>query len=422
MINKLLNIVNRSLVKKSQAKTIKFTYRFAIRILQILLVSVAVIFIFIPYHAQAADETINIYFFEAKGCPHCKDEEKFLDEIVKKYPQVKINDYEVTQNKYNADLLKKIGNSMEFDVTGVPVTVVGKYHIIGWQNKEITGVELENDIKCAIDKGCSDVVEGIISNGGAGASPQIYGSGYFKLPFMGRTNLKALSLPVLTIVLGLVDGFNPCAMWTLLFLISLLLSMKNRTRMWILGLAFVISSGIVYFAAMAAWLKAITFLEYISFIRYGIGILSLIIGVANLRSYFGGKEECKIEQPGRRQKIMQVLSNIAQKPQFWVALIGIIILAGAVNLLEMICSAGVPAIYTQMLALNNLPKWQYYLYILLYVFFYMLDDLIVLIIAMITLRQTALSTKYSRYVKLAGGIIILLIGILMIFKPDWLLF
>lgn len=91
-----------------------------------------------------------------------------------------------------------------------------------------------------------------------------------------------------------------------------------------------------------------------------------------------------------------------------------------VNLVELVCSAGLPAIYTQVLALSKLANWQYYLYIFIYVFFFMIDDLIVFSIAMLTLENTGITTKYSKYSRIIGGLIMILIGYLIIFKPNLL--
>jgi hypothetical protein len=104
------------------------------------------------------------------------------------------------------------------------------------------------------------------------------------------------------------------------------------------------------------------------------------------------------------------------------ALGGIVALAFAVNLVELVCSAGLPAIYTQVLALNGLHSWQYYLYILFYIFFFMLDDLFIFFVAMVTLQMTGVTTKYARVSRLVGGLVMLVIGLMLIFKPDWLMF
>jgi len=70
--------------------------------------------------------------------------------------------------------------------------------------------------------------------------------------------------------------------------------------------------------------------------------------------------------------------------------------------------------------MNNMTGWQYYGYILLYIFFFMLDDLVIFFIAMFTLQATGLTTKYTRVSRLIGGILMLIIGLLMIFKPELL--
>lgn len=97
-------------------------------------------------------------------------------------------------------------------------------------------------------------------------------------------------------------------------------------------------------------------------------------------------------------------------------------LAAAVNLIELLCSAGVPAVYTDVLAMNALPLWQYYLYLLLYVAVFMLDDAIIFAIAMLTLHATSMTNRYLRISHLIGGVGMVLIGALLIVAPDWLTF
>lgn len=242
------------------------------------------------------------------------------------------------------------------------------------------------------------------------------------LPLLGEASLANFSLPGLTVVFGLLDGFNPCAMWTLIFLITLLLGMQDRKRMWILGSAFIIASGAVYYAFMAAWLQLILFLGLIFWVRMGIGVVALVAGGFNLKEGFKKEIVCKITGNEGRKRVFDKLKEITSHPQFWLALGGIILLAIAVNLVELLCSAGFPAVYTQVLALNNLPAWKYYAYIFAYIVFFMLDDMIVFVVAMATLQATGVTTKYSRISHLVGGFLMLIIGILLIFKPEWLAF
>lgn len=374
---------------------------------------------------SAQDYELNIYFFWAEGCPHCTGEKLFLTKLEQKYSNIDIHRLEVTKNKENAELLMKIGKELNVDISGVPFTVIGDKHFIGWYDEETTGKAIEEAVQCAIKDHCTDIVSGLITpiTQNEQALNQKTIPKTLNLPLLGEIETKNLSLPILTILIGGLDGFNPCAMWVLLFLISLLLGMENRKKMWVFGAIFIAASAFVYFMFMATWLNVFLFLGFIFWVRLSIGGIALWAGYYNLKEYITNPlGVCKVTGGTKRQKVFNNLKRIIQEKHFMIAFFGLIILAFAVNLVELICSAGLPAVYTQILSLNNLVSWQYYLYLILYIFIFMLDDLVVFIVAMITLQLTGISTKYSRYSHLIGGIILLIIGVFMIFKPELLMF
>ncbi len=382
--------------------------------------------------AQASSP--EIYFFWAIGCPHCAREEVFLTGLEAKYPALTIHRLEVTQNPDNVKMLIAFGERFQTDVSGVPFTVVGNKYFSGYYNDEVTGSQIEAALVSLISSEPQEQAgtnqpeevnqpENIDQNNsnqdiGDKALPD-----NLSLPVFGRVELASLSLPAITVVLGFLDGFNPCAMWTLLFLISLLLGMADKKRMWILGSTFIVASALVYFIFMAAWLNLILFLGFITIIRLIIGLVALLGGSFNIRKYIKDRNGgCEVTSDEKRRAVFDKLRNVTQQKKFWLAFLGIIALAFAVNLVELICSAGLPAVYTQILALNDLSWWQYYGYILLYIFFFMLDDLVVFFVAMTTLQLTGVSTKYSRWSSLIGGIIMIIIGLLLIFKHELLMF
>ncbi|MFH0854535.1 MAG: thioredoxin family protein [bacterium] len=383
-----------------------------------------------PTFAKASDKPVNVYLFYADGCPHCREEKKFLEKIEQKYKNARIYKFEISENG-NSLLFRKTGEALGAETSGVPFTVVGNKYFIGWYNDNTTGLALENEILNAMDKGCMDVVGNLLKldqpNKNSAACPVSTDDQSIpkkiQTPFFGEIEVKNLSLPVLTAILGVIDGFNPCAMWVLLFLISLLLGMNDKKRMWILGGSFIVASGAVYFLFMSAWLNLFLLLGFILWIRIIVGFVAFISGGYNLREYYINKDGgCKIGEDKKHRKIFEKLKSITHEKSFWFALGGIIILAIAVNLVELICSAGIPAVYTKILTLTNLVKWKYYLYLILYIFFFIIDDLIIFFIAMFTLQMTGISAKYSRISRLAGGIAMILIGLLLIFKPAWLMF
>jgi len=365
----------------------------------------------------------DLYFFWANGCPHCSNEKEFLKELEQKYLALEVHYLEVTRDKESIELLKRVGKELDVNISGVPFTVVGEHYFIGYN--EQTGVAIEEAVQCALQNGCYDAVGSLVTSSIPFSEPQKTKTipEKIELPFIGEMETKNLSLPALTIIIGALDGFNPCAMWVLLFLISLLLGMEDRKRMWILGSVFIVTSAFVYFLFMSAWLNLILFLGFIVWVRIIIGLVAIIGGGYSLKEYFTNKEAtCKVTNNEKRKKVFENLKAVTQKQKLWMAVGGIILLAFAVNLVELICSAGLPAVYVQILTLTELPAWQYYAYLVLYIFVFMLDDLFVFFVAMKTLQIAGITTKYTRAARLIGGVIMLIIGISLIFKPELLMF
>ncbi len=376
---------------------------------------------------QVGEKEVKIYFFWANGCPHCEKERKYLEQIKTKYPEVKVESYEVTGSQENLHVLQHVGEALGVEIRGVPFTVIGKTYLVGWYDEKSSGATLESAINSAITVGCEDVVGDILETEKTGCQEQPQkGKGIpekIKIPIYGEIGIKNISLPALTVLLGAIDGFNPCAMWVLIFLISLLLGMQDKRRMWVLGVTFIITSAFVYFLFMAAWLNLFLFLGFVIWVRIIIGGVALASGWYNIREYVVNKDAtCLVEGDEKKKKVFEKLKEITEKKNFWLALAGVITLAFAVNLVELICSAGLPAVYTQVLALSNLPTWQYYVYLFFYILVFMFDDLLIFIAAMVTLEIVGATNKYSRYSHLIGGIVMVIIGLLMWFKPVWLMF
>lgn len=391
--------------------------------LLVLLLKIALVFAIVisaikPALVKAENNSVTVYLFWAEGCPHCEKEIEFLDAIKTKYPQVEIKKYEVIQNPDNRNLLKSVGEKLDTNVSGVPFTVIGEKYFAGFYSNETTGEEIENEIKNAIKQGYFDIVSQINK---ADVTP-IPESKTITLPVFGNISVEKFSLPVITLLVAALDGFNPCAMWVLIFLIGLLLGTNNRKKMWILGFAFIMSSAFVYFLFLSAWLNLFFFLSFVSWIKLGVGLLAFGAGIYYLYDFYKNKSgACKVVGGGKKQAVYEKMKFLINQPNFVLSIVGIILLAFGINLIELVCSAGLPAIYTNLLSLSDLTLWQYYLYLIFYVFIFMLDDLIVFCIAMITLKITGLEGKFSRYSHLIGGVLMLIIGFLMLFKPEWLM-
>ena len=204
----------------------------------------------------------------------------------------------------------------------------------------------------------------------------------------------------------------------------MLLGTKDRKKMWILGLTFLFTSAFIYLLFMVAWLNVAIKMNTVIWLRITIAIIAIIAAFINLKSFYKGLKKdtgCEVVDSKKRKNIIEKIKKFTLEKSLILGLLGVMTLAVSVNFIELACSAGLPLLFTQILALNNLSKLSYMIYILIYIFFFLIDDIIVFVIAMFTLKITGISNKYSKYSHLIGGIIMLLIGLLMIIKPEWLM-
>jgi len=410
------------------------------------------VFLLLPVSAKADEKVINIHLFYGNGCPHCAAEEEFLSDYLKDRTDVKLYKYEIWYDSHNQELLSKVQKEMgTTNKNGVPFTVIGKKTIVGYADGvtdeqikdainyylnndyrdyagEITGKVKKAEVKEDITKDESkteDKKENKIEKADDTKDSDQTDENV-TVPVLGKINAKKVSLPILAVVLGFVDGFNPCAMWILIFLITMLFNMKDRKKMWILGLTFILTSGIVYLMFMLAWLNLATFISKIAFIRLLIAVIALVVGLINVYKYIDSlkkkDEGCDVVDKKDRKKIMEKIISITHEKKFIIALLGIMVLAASVNIIELMCSIGIPLLFTQILAMNNLSTFSYMIYMFIYIFFFLIDDIVIFVISMVTLKVTGLSTKYTKYSHLIGGIIMLIIGLLLIIKPELLMF
>jgi hypothetical protein len=242
------------------------------------------------------------------------------------------------------------------------------------------------------------------------------------LPLVGRLRVRDVGLPLFTIAVGLIDGFNPCAMWVLLFLLSILVNLQDRVRIIAVAGTFVLVSGIAYFAFMAAWLNVFLLIGFLRPIQIGLGVLAVCVGSIHVKDFFAFKQGISLSIPeSAKPGLYQRMRNIVTAKNLAGALIGAFVLAVMVNVVELLCTAGLPALYTQVLTLQQLPAWQNYAYLFLYNLAYMFDDGLMVFAVVWTLGKHKLQEREGRVLKLISGLVILVLGLLMLFRPDWLI-
>lgn len=401
------------------------------RLFRFLMVVVISFFFILPVSAKE-DDKVTLYLFYGDGCPHCAEEKLYLNEIKDKYDNFEIVYYEVWKNTDNQKFLEDVKEALEIERSGVPVTVIGDTYFVGWsealesrvtrairhykQNEYVDVVE-------QIRNGTYEKVEDSEKTDFEKEEEKSDEESTISVPLIGKVNLKNVSLTTAAVILGLIDGFNPCAMWVLLFLISMLIGMKDKKRMWVIGLTFLGSSALVYMLIMLSWLNIVVSISTSIWVRNVIAIIAIGGGLINLYNFIKHQDSgCSVVDEKKRKSVFARIKKFTKEKSLILAMIGAVALAFSVNIIELACSAGLPLVFTQLLAINNITGLGSFMYVLLYIIFFLLDDLVIFFIAMKTMEVTGFSTKYSKYSHLVGGLLMVLIGILLIVKPEWLMF
>jgi hypothetical protein len=376
-----------------------------------LIISLIILGIVIGFTSQGTSGGGEINFFYLPGCSHCDEQRPFNQELTQKYPSIQIVEHDAGTPAGSAllsEMLEELGvaDEPEFPITIIRISenqvFTGGWVSSGWVSEETTGRAIEDALQQCLAGECPLP---------AGEEP---GDG-IDLPVIGPIDPADYSLPALAVILGFVDGFNPCAMWVLVYLISLIATLRDRKRIWLIVGSFVLASGVLYFLFMTAWLNVFLLVGYVKPVTIVIGLVALGGGILQIREVIEtkGAIACKVTGEESRQKTMTRIQKVVSSPITLGTIAGIIVLAFAVNSIEFVCSAAIPAVFTRVLSLANLTTFQYYGYILLYVFIFMLDDLVIFGTAAFALTSN-LGDRYAKYTRPVGATILIILGVLLL--------
>lgn len=362
----------------------------------------------------------TVELFVREGCPHCAKAEAFFTQLAKERPDIRIVIRDVRKEPAALVRLKEIARGRDGAVI-VPAIYVGGQLLLGFSDEAHTGRLIRDALKGQIAHhgieaaaGSCNVEEALsCSNDGEATGAE---TPPFEVTLVGRTvSLDDVGLPAFTLVIGLLDGFNPCSMWVLILMISLLAPMNDRPRMLAIAGTFVFVQGIAYFAFLAAWLNLFLLIGLSRTSQVIIAAIATVAGLINMKDFWAFGKGVSLSIPeGAKPGIYTRIRRILHAQDLAAAIIGTIVLAVLVQVVEFMCTSGFPALFTRILTLRELDPWSYYGYLLLYIAAYMVDDVIVLGIGVVTLSRHKLQEMEGRWLKLISGVVMVGLGIYLI--------
>lgn len=387
--------------------------------------------------SQASQPTILISILEREDCIHCQDEIAFLNELKKTRDdfEVKLIDIYVPENNALWQQVAELQNIPKV----TPITLIGNTILQGFDTSETTGKEIEQLIENTKRNLSSQfqqwTFEDLIAAGGTNnlsdtgstcddadkcivPSPNLT----FSVPFIGPVDLSAYTLPSLSLILGFIDGFNPCAMWVLVTFLLVLVQIGDRKRMLQVAGLFILAEAIMYYLILNVWYTTWDFIGLDNIVTPIVGIVAIGGGLFFLYEWYTSDGTCKVAAPEKRASTRSRIHAIAQAEMTIATIIAIVALALSVNIIEFACSIGIPQAFTKILDLNAITFIYRQFLMFLYILMYMVDDLIVFGIALYSIEKIGLTAKYSKWCNLFGGILMILLGYLLIFHREILVF
>ncbi len=358
---------------------------------------------------------VPLYVFWSKTCPHCAAALRFLETLREEYPWIQVRDYELAADRAHVMRYVEMARALGEEARSVPAFFVCGRMLTGFDDSNGVGAQL-----VGLARFCRQVASNEVASGGDATAPSA-AEPPIRLPVLGTLDPADLSLPVFTLVLAGLDAFNPCAFFVLFFLLSLMVHARSRARMLLIGVTFVLFSGLVYFLFMAAWLNLFLVVGGAAVVTTVAGVVALLVGGLNVKDYFFFGQGPTLSIPTQAKPgLFARMRALLSADRMGAMLVGTLVLALAANSYELLCTAGFPMVYTRTLTLHNLSVQAYYAYLVLYNLIYILPLLAIVLLFTFTLGAKKLSEHQGRILKLISGLMMLGLGALMLFAPEWL--
>lgn len=349
---------------------------------------------------SGAEAGPTLIVFWRAGCGRCEAAREFLDEYEAQFPSLVVEWVEVREDPKGRARFRETMASLGLPASGVPVFVIGSRSVVGFRR----GVTEEALIRLVASA--------------RGSEPSSEELREIDLPLLGRFDWRSVPLPIFTVLIGLLDGFNPCAFWVLMVMLGVLLHVRSRARMALFGATFVLASGLVYFLFMTAWAGLFSALGDARWLSLTLGIVLVLMGLINLKELVWFKRGLSLTIADRAKPgLFKRMRNIASSTSVAAAFLGIAALAFVVNLVELGCTIGLPAAYTQILALRDLSWTTRHGYLALYNLAYMIPLGMVVAVCVVTLRRFSLTERAAKVLKAISGVLLLLFGVMFLLWP-----
>ncbi len=365
------------------------------------------------YHTEDGETVVEFYFVYSSTCLHCQKALPFIAEMDDARPWLNVWWLQADSGDPQvAETAMAVAGELGEDITGVPTFMFCGQMMTGYDDDQGVGAELVARVDACYDQ-YTDVAAPATTTTTEPAEVQV--------PVVGTVSASSVPLPMFTAIVAGLDAFNPCAFFVLLFLLSLLVHTRSRTRMAIVGATFVVISGVLYFLFMAAWLNLFLVTGHLKWISAAAGIVAIAVAVLNLKDYVRPGSGGSLSIPeSAKPGLFKRMRGLVAGERFLPVLGATVALAVVANSYELLCTAGLPMVFTRVLTLNDLNTPTYYGYLAFYNLIYVIPLLVIVIVFVWKLGSRKLQPEEGRTLKLLSGLMMLGLGGVLLLAPGLL--
>jgi hypothetical protein len=368
------------------------------------------------HHTDDRETVIDLYFVYTSTCPHCNRARPFIEELENSRPWLKVwwlqaDSGDPDVEKVALAVAEEIGESIQ----GVPTFVFCGVMITGYDRPEGTGAAIAAQLDaCHARHTPGDPLQVTATT----ATPR---GAVVAVPGIGAVSASSVPLPVFAAIVAGLDAFNPCAFFVLLFLLSLLVHTRSRTRMAVVGFTFVAISGILYFVFMSAWLNIFLVTGHLKWVTAVAGATAVVVALLNLKDYArpGSRGSLSMSESAK-PKLFNRMRGLISGDRILPVLGAAVALAVVANSYELLCTAGLPMVFTRILTLNDLSTPAYCGYLILYNVVYVIPLFGIVTAFVWTLGSRKLQPREGQALKLLSGVMMLGLGVALLAAPELL--
>ncbi len=351
--------------------------------------------------AENSPKTVIEFYYSAE-CDHCQAAEPFLEQLVREHPEFELKKFEVWNDQENLLLLMMKASQHGYTPDALPNIYVGERYWIGFDDRIAAQIRSELGIQAQE-----------VSSGVPPSKTEL------TVPLLGSVELGSQSLLLSTVLIGFVDGINPCSLWLLSMLLTVSLHSRSRQRVVVVGLVFLVVTALVYGLFITGLFTLTNLVSWGGPLTFIVVAVTAVLGLINLKDFFWFQKGISLSLPRKAKPgiLQRMRLLVTERRSFGVLVASTAVLAAGVSVLELGCTAGLPLLWTQLLSAQNADAVTYAGLLAVYMVMYQVLPLLLFLGVVLTLKAVRLQEKEGRLLKLVSGVLMLTLSGVMLWQP-----